>query len=524
MTIQVIPKPTRKQVAWCNSLAPSEARAVFERRHFGVLSDVSDESLRSLADMSGVGTVVFTQQATKPSLIARELTDHVRRLLALDCRVIVRPLRVGDNSIPNLLESLLPRRSLATDREGNPPLPYPSVYEPTVDWEQIADFVMEAPPGPPPNLARDLLTFDGDEETEEATLLLRRAFSDCANVHLTQLHEGNSKSVRVYKACVEIHGTIGPWPQPYFVKIGPRQTIYTEFENYELYVDKYVPFYLGPRVIRNRCCLGPTEGIIVGHYVEESESLKSCAVDGRSTSAVAGLFDRTLIGWHRSGTLVEGPFSAPLMRRFPRRIADARLNRAKQLGAKLDLASLKTLFAKCEDSPVLVGRTHGDLHAANVRVRATDAIVIDFYAHRDNQPLILDAATLEASLLVDGFGAGQPAKGRIKKADLKAWFESVRALYESSLFPIDASPKGSPKSKAFWFHSCVAQIRRQAREWSFTPNQYAAALALALLCKATKDFGAAEPEATRRAAAYVFAEWLLVAAFSEDAVALAGGA
>ena len=523
MTIQVTPELPRKQVAWCNSAPPPEAADVFERRGYKVIPDLSEEDLRSLPYMSGVGAVVFTQSSTKPSLVTRQLTDHLQRLLDLDCRVIVQPFRVGDRSIQNTLENLLPRGRPATDQQGNPPLPYPRVYEPTVGWDEIANFVMENPPGPPPKLTLEIEFEDKLEETQGAVLLIRRAFWECTVVHLSRLDEGRSQGVRVYKACVAKNGIVGPWLQPYFVKIGPRRTIYTEFENYELYVEGCIPFHLGTRVVRHRCCLGATEGIMVGHYVDESESLNQCAFDGRSTAALAGLFDRTLIGWHRSGRREDRPFAGPLLRYFPRTINADRLSRAKQLGATLDLTALRTLFEKCQDAPVLVGRTHGDLHAANVRIRANDAVVIDFYAHRDNQPLILDAATLEASLLVDGFGAAPPTKGRIKKADLKAWFDSVHSLYKGEVLPIDVSPKENPKSKSFWFHSCVGQIRRQAREWAFTSNQYAAALALALLVKAKKDPNVPEPEATRRAAAYVFAERLLVTAFGGSVVPSSGG-
>ncbi len=49
------------------------------------------------------------------------------------------------------------------------------------------------------------------------------------------------------------------------------------------------------------------------------------------------------------------------------------------------------------------------------------------------------------------------------------------------------------------------------------PHQYAAALALALLVKATKSPKTPEPEASRRAAAYVLAERLLVNAFDPEA-------
>ena len=249
VTIQVIPMLARKQVAWCKSTPPAEAVDAFTRRGYKVLPSISYAKLRSQADMSGVGAVVFTQSQVKPSLISRELNDHVRRLLDLDCRVIVLPLRVGDRGIPNVVNALVPMVLPATNQQGNPPLPYASIYEPTVGWEEIANFVVEAPPGPPPNLGLNI-EFEGKAETKDAILLLRRAFADCVNVHLSRLHEGKSRDVRVYKACVElINGAVGCWPHPYFVKIGPRATIYGEFENYVLYVDPYIPFHLGPRVI-----------------------------------------------------------------------------------------------------------------------------------------------------------------------------------------------------------------------------------------------------------------------------------
>ena len=183
----------RKQVAWCKSTPPAEAVDAFTRRGYKVLPSISYAKLRSQADMSGVGAVVFTQSQVKPSLISRELNDHVRRLLDLDCRVIVLPLRVGDRGIPNVVNALVPMVLPATNQQGNPPLPYASIYEPTVGWEEIANFVVEAPPGPPPNLGLNI-EFEGKAETKDAILLLRRAFADCVNVHLSRLHEGKSRT------------------------------------------------------------------------------------------------------------------------------------------------------------------------------------------------------------------------------------------------------------------------------------------------------------------------------------------
>jgi hypothetical protein len=66
-----------------------------------------------------------------------------------------------------------------------------------------------------------------------------------------------------------------------------------------------------------------------------------------------------------------------------------------------------------------------------------------------------------------------------------------------------------PKNSSAWFQACVRQIRLYAQQMQCRPGQYAAALALALLIKASKDKNAPEPKATRRAAAYMLAARIL---------------
>jgi hypothetical protein len=135
--------------------------------------------------------------------------------------------------------------------------------------------------------------------------------------------------------------------------------------------------------------------------------------------------------------------------------------------------------------------------------------VIDFFAHQ-KYPLVFDAATLEASLLVEGF--------RDDKRPVNNWLKSVEPLYtQRPLF--GALPHVKPKDASFWFYTCVRQIRRYARQWEVAENQYVGGLAVALLIKATKDPRASEPEASRRAAAYLLAERLLVATFGDAAAA-----
>jgi hypothetical protein len=181
--------------------------------------------------------------------------------------------------------------------------------------------------------------------------------------------------------------------------------------------------------------------------------------------------------------------------------------KARELGAALDITALRGLFERCTSIPVLVGPIHGDLHSGNVRVRATDAIVIDFVQHRD-YPLVYDAACLEASLLVEGFAND--------KREPQEWLESLKPLYETSPLEGAAVTQANPKNRSFWFHGTVHQIRRYARQWQIGPNQYAGVLALALLIKAVKTPNAPEREAYRRAGAYLIAEKILLKAFGDQ--------
>jgi hypothetical protein len=195
-----------------------------------------------------------------------------------------------------------------------------------------------------------------------------------------------------------------------------------------------------------------------------------------------------------------------LLSEFPTQINNGRFKRACELGATLKIQEMCILFQKCTSIPVLVGSIHGDLHAENVRVRATDAIVIDFLNHRTSSyPLVYDAACLEASLLVKGFPDD--------KRDPQEWLQSIESLYEKPLIISGGVMQTKPANRSFWFHACVHQIRRYAKQWECRPNQYAGALAVALLNKAKKDVNVKEPEASHRAGAYVLAERVLSKTF-----------
>jgi len=380
-------------------------------------------------------------------------------------------------------------------------------------WEDIANYVFEHPAGNAPALREQLTVTLSNARTggpvyvsESEEILIRRSFWDCKSVQLLQIDEGNS-GVRVYQAypMVGLNLLKGKWLLPHFVKIGQRRKIFSEYENYVDAVHGYVPFHLGPHLVPERCCLGAKDGIIVGDWIEESESLRDCARSGRAAAAIACLFDRTLHGWYRSAEAEYVSVAKMLRARFPTWIGAKRWQRAQELGATRELGKLHRLFRRCNGKPILVGPIHGDLHASNVRVRATDAIVIDFYSH-DGAPLLYDFACLEASLLVEGFDESL--------TDTDSWLASVESLYQGA--PDMAPPHADPCAPSCWFHSCVRQIRHHAQRVEKVKGQYAGCLALALLVKATKDLDVREPESSRRAAAYLFAERILSGAFDNS--------
>lgn len=523
MPINLGRPPGRNHIAWLEIDPPVEGRHAFLDRGFRV-TRCSENDLRSADFLAGLTAVIFVQNAEKPLQIASHIESHGQRLLDYDCQIVLRPGSEELSLEPSILTNAINKIRLSTawlppkqaaslkwlrPSGALPPFPRAHFFSFEIPWNVIANVVAENPPGPAPNPSLQISlqavtagafapVLDDDEK-----LLIERAFSDCADISLEPIGGGRS-GLSVYRAHAELEqGLEGRWPQPYFVKIGDRQKIVAEYEHYEGRVRPYVPFHLGPHLDSKRCCLGARKGIIVGDYVEESESLRDCACEGRAASAIACLFDRTLLGWHRVFETKESSIAKALKHRFPSKMLEPRRSRVTALGARLTLPKLRQLFRRCTSRPVLIGLVHGDLHSANVRVRATDAIVIDFFAHQ-KYPLVFDAATLEASLFVEGF--------RDDKRELQDWLQSVEPLYAEPAV-LGPLPHVNPKNASFWFYACVHQIRRYARQWECAENQYAAALAVALLIKATKDLNVPEPEASRRAAAYIMAERLLLTTF-----------
>ncbi len=536
----------KKGIAFFGDAPSGGDRLAFEERGFSVLSSctvdelqdalrvlsrvlagvsVSEEELQEASYLAGLFAVVFTQRAEKPLQFVPGFEENVKRLLDNDCDVVVRNAPFGRSIVINVIERLkLPSMGLTEDEEervgewrstsgGDIRPPHVRIFDSGVTWRDTAQAIASYPPGTAPNLGLKVNAEDTKGKrirfSEGRDLLIRRAFSNCTELDLVEMPGGLSGG-QVYRAYPKLAANdLGPeFPLPCFVKIGQRNEIFDEYRNYEGRVHGNIPFHLRPHLDLERCCLGSGEGIIVGDYVEESESLRDCASDGRAVPAIACLFTRTLQGWYRHAEQAKQGASweeTHLFDLFPESIPNRRARCAKT-GATKSLAELRALFSRCESMPVLSGPTHGDLHATNVLVRATDAIVIDFAKHC-RKPLVYDAASLEAGLLVEGFDND--------KRDLSVWLDSIRPLYHNLQLQ-GALPRVHPNDPSTWFYASVRQIRLYAREMECREGQYAAALAIALLKKSSKDLKFDRVKEGRRAAAYVLAERVLLSTFEPE--------
>lgn len=503
----------RLNVAWLNSPPPIEAAQAFNARGYSVES-CANQALGEHTYLAGLAAVVFTQNPQKLRDIGNDIQTHAAIILNYGCQIITIPAPGWHKSLIDSMEKT-PLSAVASQNILS--FPFIRTFDEATDWNTVASFVDKHPQGQPPN-NRLQIDLEPDKRgnllalSPERTILLQRAFSDCVKVHMKPLSGGLSGAAvfvayptleRTYINCRQ--------PLPYFVKFDTRDNAIKEYKNYRERVDPFIPFHLGPHLIDDRCFLGSSEGVIVGDYVEESESLVDCAKAGRAGPAIACLFNRTLHGWHRDATVQTGA----KYQTFPDAIPAERWKLAKSLGAKTVLRVLRQNLDQANTNAMMVGPIHGDLNANNVRVRGVDAIVIDFLSQRDDGDVVFDAANLEASLLVDGFAQNQLGS-RASSRDVKSYLKLVWPIYNEPLLNL-APPYPDPENPASWFYECIRQIRRYARQMECHPGQYAAALSRALLkrsCKETPTNASFSiHEEYRRAAAYFVAETVLLNTF-----------
>ncbi len=525
-------KEARRTIGFFEEDPPNKAVASltgFEIRKFN-RTDLLDPT-----QLANVAAVIFRQRKSQPNKIARDIKQYAKTLLGHDCRVFLEltPVEPGSESLISyrrfvlkaIEEEQLPASGLQPNEAkshhwsvDNLPMLTPMVHildDPST-WIRVAAYLRDFPPGSPPSLALNIEAVDENNEVVEIScaqkVLIQRAFHDCSTVKLVRNSDGRSgvDTYRVFATPKIAYISHSP-PYEFFAKIGGRVKISKEYLAYRDNALEHIPFHLGPRLRLDRCALGAQEGIIVSDYVNGAEKLRDCARDGRAVPVIASLFNTTLRAWQDGSRTVERPLQAYLKDRMPDEIPEHRRSLIERYGMLKKPTELQALLDTMGSKPVRVGVVHGDLHALNVLVRNGDAIVIDFEKVADDVPLLLDLASLEAGLFVDGFvGARRTARDLLKS--IKSLYE-IDALVQHKFNPCD------PSDGSAWYFDCVRQVRLQARQIELSSSQYAFALAIELAKKAcnrrnfdcvTERSGQVLTAERVRALAYVLAERILL--------------
>lgn len=547
MAIDILPPDDlpRAKVGFVGEMPSRPGRYQFAIREFQC-EQISPAKLLNSRTLADLDAVIWTQDPLRPKELPGQIPEVIPTLLDHDVRVYIRLANdPGKTAIPRRqVVNALQRNRIPTDnfrpdewealpddqqeRRFNRLAPSVNIVDTAMRWPRIATLVCNHPAGPRPNL--DLI-FDetslnerfGPDHHAERVLLLKRAFWNCDNLRLTFL-DGGLSGAPVCKAYATLsagqvpRGQTGkPYPHLYFIKIGPRKKIIDEYDQYCSKVLEYVPFHLCPRLRKDRCNLGSTQGILVGDFVEGTESLIDCARGGRCGHAIANLFDKTLAGWRKQALEDERPLASHLAEKWFREGTAAPLvvppERAKiveRLGGEVGIAPLREIFDRFASTKPLYAPAHGDLHATNILVRHGDAIIIDFEKLRANYPLTYDPASLEGGLLVEGFIENLKRKKRKNSVTPKKLVEELRALYNLSVFQHRTHPLCHRGSLAEWYYDCVNQIRTLSWSSENVSGQYALTLALCLIrkgCNQNDSFS--KEQNTLRAISFFFGQKIL---------------
>lgn len=225
--------------------------------------------------------------------------------------------------------------------------------------------------------------------------------------------------------------------------------------------------------------VGAERSLLIGNFVDKSESLWDLAQRDVAAQAVTALIDETLRGWRDQG-YASDPLCgsvAVVMREAgiwdPDRIDECYVEKALELGIRLTPAELWQMLSALKQtwrqSPI-----HGDLHGENIRVRNGQAILIDL-ASVTKGPMTADLAALETWLafeLPDG-------TDNERFAD-PVWQAEIERLYAPAAFRHPPGPCG-PASKLRWMSTIIRQIRTMGIAAQSCPTEYQTAVAVQLL-------------------------------------------
>jgi hypothetical protein len=331
------------------------------------------------------------------------------------------------------------------------------------DIEKLAEMLGRHNPGPGTGSAEITQFGDKFELPDSHQHLMRRAFWDASDIRVQKLPGGASSSgaYRVYASLRTAYGQHEC--TPFVFKVDQPHKVSEERDNYQDFVQPFVPFHLSPGLIETRCIETPEWAALTCNFVEGAMHLETALSNGHGAGAIFSLFETTLRRFrHQAHSTDRKPKLVSDYIRECVKIAQlyedtAKLPRvalAKQYDFKGEPMSLQEEIARAADEiESLYGVIHGDLHMGNVMVRHKDSIVIDFGSMRHEGPLTADPAALEASI---AFGTRKDESPN----DQKEWFKFIDQIYQSPL----ESPLATADHFPFaWVNRAIREVRHIVR-------------------------------------------------------------
>lgn len=399
------------------------------------------------------------------------------------------------NSIPAILGNLGVKDIIARQ-----PIPFIDISA-RPDYSLFAQKLACYKAGMAPKLDLDIL---GDTSLldEVDRVLLKRSFSDCSSITVRGMPPGFSAKVITVFAEFGLQGQT-MHSVPFIAKFDKKDDVEIELNNYKDYVNHFVPFNLRPGVDLSRCFYDQECGVIVANYVDRSTTLLDAITRGAGPAALHSLFEETMGRWLHN-TKVEQtkdenkpPIYRMLQKGNPEgdRVDVGKfserpqiLKQAKKIaGPVLGPAKLLKAIEMIPCDCYLYGTCHKDLHAKNVLVRGSDAVIIDF-PKCDKGPVLLDLATLDVSIAFDSVPAptnkantGKRTQSREEyKKKLDEWKVFVSDVFEKEiLLSLPLQKNGHEPFAREW--ACIRQIRRLALSDRKCMNEYVICVAIELL-------------------------------------------
>lgn len=473
----------RPVVLWFGPDASGDLKREFSNR--GLLLEKVSDTAKDQDLVRARGAVYVFEKATLAQSIERFTKTYER---AIDHGLLIYLLAESDavqGSIGNVLARM--NGSARFHRRTQP-----------VEPHDIAELCARFSAGRPHTTSLDIDGLPAGHLSEEDRFLLCRAFGDCSAIRLTPLAGGRSATVFSVQATFR-DSRAGPRPLPFFAKLDEREKVATEIQKYETYATYHIPFNLRPNLDVGRCIHGARRGILVGNFVEKSESLWDVARKGMGSRCIHALFEDTLRGW-RSQAVQTEPISASVASALahvvsPDRIQDEYVRFAGAQGMSMSSAEMWNVLLGLNQSYRLAPM-HGDMHGENVRVRGSDAIVIDLLS-TDRGPLASDLAGLETWLVFE-----LPPE-QLSDDARNRWVSLVDELYKPEA--IDKLPKlESSDLSTSWIRDCVRQIRMIAATTQECSTEYQSAVAVYLMRRAMYP-AANDADSYRRSYAYLTA-------------------